>query len=43
MGCNNCEDSRGEKFNKICVVENIADQWSQLKILSIYKGYFPYS
>ena len=27
MGCNNCENNK-EKFNKICVVENIADQWS---------------
>ena len=38
MGCNNCE-IREEKFNKICVVENIADQWS-IENASIYKGYF---
>ena len=38
MGCNNCE-TRREKFNKICVVENIADQWS-IENSSIYKGYF---
>ena len=29
----------GKKFNKICVVENIADQWS-IENSSIYKGYF---
>ena len=38
LGCNNCE-AKGEKFNKICVVENIADQWS-IENSSIYKGYF---
>ena len=38
IGCNNCE-LKGEKFNKICVVENIADQWS-IENSSIYKGYF---
>ena len=27
VGCNNCEN-KDKKFNKICVVENIADQWS---------------
>ena len=37
-GCNNCESTK-EKFNKICVVENIADQWS-IENSSIYKGYF---
>ena len=26
LGCNNCENSK-EKYNKICVVEDIADQW----------------
>ena len=37
-GCKNCEiDSR--KFNQICVVENIADQWS-IESSSVYKGYF---
>jgi recombination protein RecR len=38
IGCNNCEVI-GEKFNTICVVENIADQWS-IENSSIYKGYF---
>jgi recombination protein RecR len=37
-GCNNCENSNN-KFNKICVVENIADQWS-IEKSSIYQGYF---
>ncbi len=37
-GCINCESSR-EKFNKICVVEDIADQWS-IENSNIYKGYF---
>ena len=37
-GCNNCENIK-EKFNKICVVEDIADQWS-IENSSIYKGYF---
>ena len=37
-GCINC-DSTGEKFNKICVVEDIADQWS-IENSNIYKGYF---
>ena len=37
-GCNNCENIN-QKFNKICVVENIADQWS-IESSSIYKGYF---
>ena len=36
--CNNCgiED---KKYNKICVVEDIADQWS-IENSNIYKGYF---
>ena len=38
IGCNNCENVK-DKFNKICVVENIADQWS-IENSSIYKGYF---
>ena len=38
IGCNNCEIN-GEKFKKICVVENIADQWS-IENSNIYKGYF---
>ena len=38
LGCNNCEN-HNEKYNKICVVEDIADQWS-IENSSIYKGYF---
>ncbi len=37
-GCMNCENIN-EKFNKICVVEDIADQWS-IENSNIYKGYF---
>ncbi len=37
-GCSNCENIK-EKFNKICVVEDIADQWS-IENSNIYKGYF---
>tara|TARA_Y100000590_G_C15328744_1_gene866836 strand:+ start:27 stop:641 length:615 start_codon:yes stop_codon:yes gene_type:complete len=37
-GCNNCENSK-YRFNKICVVENIADQWS-IEASSVYQGYF---
>ena len=37
-GCNNCENLK-EKYNKICVVEDIADQWS-IENSNIYKGYF---
>ena len=37
-GCNNCENNN-EKYNKICVVENIADQWS-IEASSVYQGYF---
>ena len=37
-GCSNCENIK-EKFNKICVVEDIADQWS-IQNSNIYKGYF---
>tara|TARA_B100001029_G_C15061821_1_gene459210 strand:+ start:2028 stop:2630 length:603 start_codon:yes stop_codon:yes gene_type:complete len=36
-GCNNCENIN--KFSKICVVENIADQWS-IEASSVYQGYF---
>jgi len=36
--CNNCENL-SKKYNKICVVENIADQWS-IESSSIYQGYF---
>jgi len=38
LGCNNCENTK-EKYNKICVVEDIADQWS-IENANIYKGYF---
>ena len=38
IGCNNCENNK-HKFNKICVVENIADQWS-IEAASVYQGYF---
>ena len=37
-GCTNCENVK-EKFNTICVVEDIADQWS-IENSNIYKGYF---
>ena len=37
-GCNNCENNK-KKYNKICVVENIADQWS-IENSSVYQGYF---
>ena len=37
-GCSNCENT-SEKFDKICVVEDIADQWS-IENSNIYKGYF---
>ena len=37
-GCENCDNS-SKKYNKICVVENIADQWS-IENSSIFKGYF---
>ena len=36
--CNNCENL-SKKYNKICVVENIADQWS-IESSCIYQGYF---
>ena len=38
IGCKNC-DLNGKKFNKICVVENIADQWS-IEASNIFEGYF---
>ena len=38
LGCVNCENTK-EKYNKICVVEDIADQWS-IENSNIYKGYF---
>ena len=37
-GCINCENIK-EKFNKICVVEDIADQWS-IESSNIFQGYF---
>ena len=36
--CNNCEIIN-KKYSKICVVENIADQWS-IENSNIYYGYF---
>ena len=38
IGCNNCEKVK-KKYNKICVVETIADQWS-IESSNIYQGYF---
>lgn len=38
LGCNNCESSNN-KFNKICIVENISDQWT-IENSNIYKGYY---
>tara|TARA_B100000674_G_scaffold453814_1_gene426336 strand:+ start:1518 stop:2129 length:612 start_codon:yes stop_codon:yes gene_type:complete len=37
-GCVNCQNL-SEKFNKICVVEDIADQWS-IENSNIFRGYF---
>ena len=37
-GCVNCENTKN-KFSKICVVEDIADQWS-IENSNIYQGYF---
>ncbi len=36
--CDNCEN-KNKKFNKICVVENISDQWA-IESSSIFQGYF---
>jgi recombination protein RecR len=36
--CVNCEDTK-EKYTKICVVEDIADQWS-IENSNIFQGYF---
>ena len=36
--CINCENTKN-KFNKICVVEDIADQWS-IESSNIFQGYF---
>ena len=38
VGCNNC-DTIKKNYNKICVVENISDQWS-IENSNIYQGYF---
>ena len=37
-GCVNCESLK-EKYTKICVVEDIADQWS-IESSNIFQGYF---
>ena len=37
-GCSNCENKKN-KFTKICVVEDIADQWS-IENSNIFQGYF---
>ena len=37
-GCVNCESFK-EKYTKICVVEDIADQWS-IENSNIFQGYF---
>ena len=37
-GCINCESLK-EKYKKICVVEDIADQWS-IENSNIFQGYF---
>ena len=36
--CDNCEN-KSKKFNKICVVENISDQWA-IESSSVFQGYF---
>ena len=36
--CINCQNTKGN-FNKICVVEDIADQWS-IENSNIFQGYF---
>ncbi len=36
--CDNCENVT-KKFNKICVVENISDQWA-IESSSVFQGYF---
>ena len=38
QGCNNCENEN-IKYNKICVVEDLADQWS-VENSNIFKGFF---
>ena len=37
-GCLNCENTKN-KYSKICVVEDIADQWS-IENSNIFQGYF---
>ena len=37
-GCINCENAK-DKYTKICVVEDIADQWS-IENSNIFQGYF---
>ncbi len=37
-GCLNCQNIK-QKYNKICVVEDIADQWS-IENSNIFEGYF---
>ncbi len=37
-GCNNCENIK-QKYNKICVVETVSDQWA-IENSNIYQGYF---
>ena len=37
-GCLNCKNTK-EKYSKICVVEDIADQWS-IENSNIFQGYF---
>ena len=36
--CNNCED-KNNKYSKICVVENISDQWA-IESSSVFQGYY---
>ena len=38
LDCENCEGNK-KKQNKICIVENIADQWT-IENSSIFQGYF---
>ena len=38
LGCNNCENTK-ENYSQICIVEDIADQWS-IESSNIYTGYF---
>ncbi len=36
--CDNCEN-KTKKYNKICVVENISDQWA-IESSTVFQGYF---